>query len=347
MMRSLRWLLAAALASAAISPAAARDSIRIVGSSTVYPFAAVVAERFGRLTAFKTPVLEATGSGGGIKLFCDGLGADTPDIVNASRRIEPSELLRCRRNGVQDIVEIKIGYDGIVIGSADSAPRMDLSLKALYLALAVSVPAPAAAARFVDNPYQTWRDVDPSLPAQPIRVMGPPPTSGTRDAFVELALEGGCRQYAWIEALERQDPRAYRARCHGIRQDGAYIEAGENDNLIVRKLLSAPERLGIFGYSFLINNEDTVQAALIDGVEPTFENIVSGRYPVSRSLYCYVKKAHVPLVPGIDGFLRELTSRRAIGPEGYLVRRGLIPLADEEREAVALAARQLTSFNGF
>ena len=335
--------LALALASA---PTLARDAIHIVGSSTVYPFATVVAERFGRLTRYATPVLESTGSGGGLKLFCQGVGLDTPSITNASRRIKQSEIDLCEKNGVGDIMEIKIGYDGIVVGSAKTAPKLDLSRKALYLALAGSVPDPDGAQRFVPNPYTHWSEVDAGLPKQAIQVMGPPPTSGTRDAFVELALEGGCKKFAWVAALKKRDKNEYKARCRGVRQDGGYIEAGENDNLIVRKLSASTGRLGVFGYSFLVNNVDTIQGAQVDGVEPTFENIASGDYPVSRSLYFYVKKAHIASVPGIIRYLREFASKRAIGPEGYLPRRGLIPLGNDERRAVAEVARKLTAFEG-
>ena len=330
------------------SPAAATaaDAIRIVGSSTVYPFAALVAERFGRLTRYHTPILESTGSGGGLKLFCQGIGLNTPSITNASRRIKPSEIELCAKNGVDDIMEIKIGYDGIVIGNAVSVERLALTRKALYLALAESVPEPSGAERFVTNPYERWNEVDDSLPKLAIQVMGPPPTSGTRDAFVELAIEGGCQQFDWIAALKKKDQQAYKARCHGLRQDGAYIEAGENDNLIVRKLSASKDRLGVFGYSFLVNNADTIQGATVDGAEPSFENIASHDYPVSRSLYFYVKKAHITSVPGIVRYVREFTSKRAIGSEGYLTRRGLIPLGEEERRAVAQIAQHLTRFEG-
>jgi len=320
---------------------AGRDYIYIVGSSTVYPFSTVVAERFGRATEFKTPKVESTGSGGGLKLFCDGIGVDYPDIANASRAIKPSEVERCAANGVKDIVEVKIGYDGIVIANALSAPHLALTRRDIFLALAGEVPG-AADGELMPNPYRTWKDVNPSLPATRIEVLGPPPTSGTRDAFVELAMEGGCKSIPWIAALEKADSGRFKQICHTIREDGAFIEAGENDNLIVQKLVANPTAFGIFGFSFLDQNAEKVQGSSIDGVEPTFEAIADGGYPVSRPLFFYVKKAHVDVIPGLRGFLREFTSDRAWGEEGYLSDRGLIPMTDAERGEVSAAVRDLT-----
>lgn len=308
-----------------------REYISIVGSSTVYPFATVVAEQFGRATEFRTPKIEATGSGGGMKLFCAGVGPQHPDVSNSSRRIKSSEFEQCRANGVHDVVEVKIGYDGIVLANARKAAQYDLSRRDIFLALARDVPAPDGSETFVPNPYSTWRDVNPELPALEIEVLGPPPTSGTRDAFVELAMEGGCKTFAWIEKMKAADKNAYKARCHTIREDGAYVEAGENDNLIVQKLEVNPAALGIFGFSFLDQNTDKVQGSLVDGVEPSFDAIAAGDYPVSRPLYAYVKKAHVDIIPGIQEFLAEFTSEAAWGPEGYLSDRGLIPMPDYER----------------
>ena len=324
----------AVLALVALTPAhgqAVRDYISIVGSSTVYPFATVVAEQFGRSTDFKTPKIESTGSGGGLKLFCSGVGPSHPDIANSSRRIKQSEYDQCQRNGVDDIVEVKIGYDGIVLANARSAERYSLSRRDIFLALARDIPAPDGSEQFVPNPYKTWQDVNPDLPAQEIEVLGPPPTSGTRDAFVELAMEGGCKTFDWIAAMKKSDKDSYKARCHTIREDGAYVEAGENDNLIVQKLEVNPAALGIFGFSFLDQNGDKVQGSLVDGVEPTFEAIAEGDYPVSRPLYFYAKKAHVGVIPGIAEFLAEFTSENAWGPDGYLSDRGLIPMPDYER----------------
>jgi phosphate transport system substrate-binding protein len=320
---------------------ASRDYIYIVGSSTVYPFSTVVAERFGRGTEFKTPKVESTGSGGGLKLFCDGVGVDYPDITNSSRAIKQSEVDNCAKNGVDDIVEVKIGYDGIVIANAIGSDAMALSRKEIFLALAKEVPGDADG-ELVENPHETWADVNSSLPAVKIEVLGPPPTSGTRDAFVELAMEGGCKTIPWIKELKGDDKNAYKAICHTIREDGAFVEAGENDNLIVQKLEANPNAFGIFGFSFLDQNTEKVKGARIDGVEPTFDAIADGDYPVSRPLYFYVKKAHVDVIPGLRGFLREFTSERTWGDEGYLSDRGLIPMPDEERGEVAAAVRDLT-----
>ena len=319
-------------ASVALTNAAeGRDQIRIVGSSTVFPFATAVAEEFGKTTDNKTPVVESTGSGGGLKLFCAGVGVGHPDITNASRRIKSSEVERCAGNGVTDITEVKIGFDGIVLANSRATDRFSITLQQLFLALAKDVPSDGG---MVPNPYERWSDIDPSLPAAKIEVLGPPPTSGTRDAFVELAMEGGCRTFPDIKALKKEDKRAYKAICHAIREDGAFVEAGENDNLIVQKLEANPDALGIFGYSFLEQNRDKVQGSTIDGVEPDFDTISDGDYPVSRSMYFYVKKAHVGVIPGIDEYVATFTDEDAWGPYGYLADKGLIPLPDAEREAM-------------
>ncbi len=319
---------------------AARDYISIVGSSTVYPFATVVAEQFGKTTRFKTPKIESTGSGGGFKLFCSGIGAQHPDIANASRAIKKSEIERCNKNGVKEIVEIKIGYDGIVLANSKKAPNMRISRKDLFLSLAKEVPA-AKNGKLKTNPYKTWKDVNPSLPAAKIKVLGPPPTSGTRDAFVELAMEGGCKQFSWIKKMKKKDKKKYKAICHAIREDGAFVDAGENDVLIIKKLEVDPQSFGIFGFSFLDQNSDKIQGSLIDGQEPTFENIADGKYPVSRPLYFYVKKAHVGTIPGIVEYIKEFTSDKAAGEDGYLVDKGLIPMSEGEKEAVRNAAVNL------
>ncbi len=308
--------------------ALARDEIRIVGSSTVFPFSTAVAEQFGKKTSFKTPVVESTGSGGGLKLFCAGSGLDTPDITNSSRRIKAGEVERCAKNGVNDIVEIKIGFDGIVMANAKSAEKMFLTKKQIFLALAKVVPVDG---KMIENPHKTWKDVDSALPAIEIEVLGPPPTSGTRDAFVELAMEGGAKTLPVLKALKKSDKKKFKAIAHAIREDGAFVEAGENDNLIVQKLEANPDALGIFGFSFLDQNSDKVQGSFVDGAEPTFDNIASGKYGVSRSLYFYVKKSHVGKVPGIKEFLAEFTSEGAAGVEGYLSDRGLIPLSEKDR----------------
>ena len=320
---------------------AARDHITIVGSSTVYPFATVVAERFGKNTTFKTPKVESTGSGGGLKLFCAGVGVEHPDITNASRKIKSSEIEKCKSNGVNEIVEVKIGYDGIAIANSRKSAVMELSLKDIFLALAKDVPAADGSEKLVANPYKTWKDVNPALPATAIEVLGPPPTSGTRDAFVELGMEGGCKQFDWIKAMKKKDKAAYKKLCHTVREDGAYVEAGENDNLIVQKLDANPLAMGIFGYSFLDQNSDRVQGSPVNGVAPEFDAIANGEYPISRPLYFYVKKAHVGSVPGIREYLSEFTSDKAWGEEGYLSDKGLIPMPDEERGQFARNVKDL------
>ena len=316
----------------------AREQIQIMGSSTVFPFSTTVAERFGRATKFKTPVVESTGSGGGLKLFCRGIGVETPDIANASRRIKSSEVELCAKNGVNEIVEFKIGFDGIVLANSKQAERVELSLKQLFLALAKEVPVDG---ELVPNPYKKWSDVDASLPNRRIEVLGPPPTSGTRDAFVEVAMEGGAKRIPTLKSLRKKNKKEFERIAHSIREDGAYVEAGENDNLIIQKLVANSSALGIFGFSFLDQNEDKIQGALVDGAEPTFENIADGEYAISRSLYYYVKKAHVGKVPGLEEFLHEFTSDRASVEEGYLADRGLIPLPADDRMAEQKNAKAL------
>jgi len=328
-------LVGTALATAALTgPAAARDGISIVGSSTVYPFATVVAERFGKTTDFATPKIESTGSGGGIKLFCGGIGVDTPDIANSSRRMKTSEFEQCQANGVTDITEVLIGYDGIAVANSVAADQLSLSTKDLYLALAKDVPNPDGDG-LVANPYANWSDVNPDLPATRIEVLGPPPTSGTRDAFVELVMEAGCEEFEAIEALE---DGAKDAACQAMREDGAYVEAGENDNLIVQKLEANPDAVGIFGFSFLDQNSDKVQSSKIDGEAATFDTIADGAYPVSRPLYFYVKAQHVGTVPGIGEYVAEFTSEQAWGEDGYLADKGMIPLDDDKRAEIGAAA---------
>jgi len=337
---------AAALAMASVpGTAMARDTISIVGSSTVYPFATVVAERFGP-TGNATPKIESTGSGGGMKLFCQGVGTQHPDITNASRRMKKSEFELCQSNGVKDITEVKIGYDGIVIANSVKGEHIDLALRDIFLALAKDVPNPDGSEELVANPYKTWKEVNPALPNVKIEVLGPPPTSGTRDAFNELAIEGGCKTFPWLKAIKDEDKSKYKAICRSVREDGAYVEAGENDNLIVQKLEKNPAAYGVFGYSFLDQNRGVVQAANVGGVEPTFDAIGSGDYPVSRSLFFYVKKAHVGVVPGIEGYVKEFTSEKAWGDQGYLGEKGLIPLGDDLRKSMAKQARSLKSMTG-
>ncbi len=332
-------LIAAAVASVVVvaglaQAQAARDYIFISGSSTVFPFTTTVAEQFGRGGKFKTPKVESTGTGGGIKIFCAGVGPQHSDVANASRRIKASEVEQCAKNGVKDILEVKIGYDGIVLANAKGAPQMNLTRKDIFLALAKKIPDPSNPTALIDNPAQTWKDVNKSLPAQKIEVLGPPPTSGTRDAFLELVMESGCSTFSWLKELKEIDEKRFKAVCHGIREDGVFIEAGENDNVIVQKLGANPNALGIFGYSFLEENLNTLHGASIDGVAPTFENIAGAKYPVSRALYIYVKKAHIGVIPGLGEFVQEYTSDKAFGDEGYLVDKGLVPLPAAEAKKV-------------
>jgi len=334
---SIRTLTLAALATVAFAGVAeARDQIRIVGSSTVFPFSTAVAEAFGKTGKFKTPVVESTGSGGGIKLFCAGVGVEHPDITNSSRRIKASEVEDCKKNGA-DITEVKVGFDGIVLANAKTAQPMKLTLAQVFLALAKQVPVDG---KLVANPYKNWSDIDPSLPNRKIEVLGPPPTSGTRDAFAEIAMEGGC-----AKAAGTKEAGLTGSKCHAIREDGAYIEAGENDNLIVQKLVANPNAVGVFGFSFLDQNADKLQGAMVDGTQPTFEAIADGKYPVSRSLYFYVKKQHVGVIPGIQEFITEFTNDRAWGPDGYLAAKGLIPLPDKARGEVAAQAKNLATLS--
>jgi phosphate transport system substrate-binding protein len=342
--KTLGLAIAATVATVALSgQAMARDQIRIVGSSTVFPFSTAVAEAFGSTGNFKTPVVESTGSGGGLKLFCAGADLNTPDITNASRRIKKSEVETCAKNGVTDITEVKVGYDGIVLANSKAVAPFNLTKKQIFSALAKQVPIDG---KLVDNPYKTWKDVDPSLPDTKIEVLGPPPTSGTRDAFVELAMEGGAKGFDMLKDLRKSDKKAFKAVAHSVREDGAYIEAGENDNLIVQKLEANKDAVGIFGFSFLDQNSDKLQGATVGGVEPTFENIADGQYGISRSLFFYVKDAHVGEVTGIKEFIAEFTSEKAFGEYGYLTEKGLIPLSEAERaevrkEALALAPLKL------
>jgi len=321
--------------------AAARDTISIVGSSTVYPFSTTVAEQFGKASKFKVPKVESTGTGGGFKLFCAGVGVEHPDMTNASRQMKKSELESCEKNGVKEVVEVKVGYDGIVMASSKKAVPMKLTRKEIFMALAKEVPDPKGGDKMVANPYKTWKDVNKDLPAEKIEVLGPPPTSGTRDAFVEMAMEEGCKGFDAIKALKKSDEKAFKKVCHTVREDGAYIEAGENDNLIVQKLEANHKAMGIFGFSFLDQNSDKLQGAAVDGKVPTFDAIASGQYPLSRPLFFYVKKAHVGSVAGIPEYLAEFTSEKAWGKSGYLADKGLIPMPDAERTKVAADVKAL------
>ncbi len=312
-----------------VANAQGRDQITAVGSSTVYPFTTTVAEQFGRAGKFKTPKVESTGTGGGIKLFCNGVGPQFPDVANASRAMKKGEFETCVKNGVSEIIEIKIGYDGLTIADAKSGAISSLTKKQVWLALAKQIPD--ASGKLVNNPNKTWKDVDASLPAIKIEVLGPPPTSGTRDSFHELFMEEGC-------------PFENKKQCHAIREDGAYIEAGENDNLIVQKLVSNKNALGIFGYSFLEENRDRVKALKIDGIAPSFETISSAKYTAARPLFVYIKKAHVGVIPGLKEFAEEYVSNKAIGEEGYLSDRGLVSLDSSELAQVRKDVKSMKNF---
>jgi len=342
-MKSLKNMaLIAGIIAASHTQAAGRDYISVVGSSTVYPFSTVVAERFGKSTTFKTPKIESTGTGGGMKLFCKGNGIDTPDISNASRRIKASELKMCHENGVEEVVEVLIGFDGIVVANSINSHDFNLTLKDLFLALAKEIPTETDG-QMQANPYTMWNQINAELPAVKIEVLGPPPTSGTRDAFVELAMEGGCKQFPWIKSTKETDKSKYKSICHTIREDGAYVEAGENDNLIIQKLQKNPDALGIFGFSFLDQNTDLVKGAVVEGAAPEFDTIANGEYPVSRPLFFYVKKSHVNEIPGMKAFLTEFTSQKAMGQEGYLTDKGLIPLDAEKYQKVKTDTEQLNN----
>jgi phosphate transport system substrate-binding protein len=312
------------------SAQSARDFINVVGSSTVYPFTTTVAEQFGRQGRFKTPKVESTGTGGGIKLFCNGVGVQHPDVVNASRRLNASEFQSCARNGVAEILEVKIGFDGLTLSASKRGPAFALTRRQVFLALASQVPDPANPGKLIKNPHKSWKDVDPSLPAIKIEVLGPPPTSGTRDSFHELYLEPGCRAYPWIDALRAKDEKGFKRICYTIREDGSFVEAGENDNLIVQKLGANANAIGIFGFSFLEENLDNLRGVKVEGVEPTFESIASGKFPAARPLYVYVKKAHIGVIPGLKEFVDEYVSDKALGEEGYLSERGLVALPKAE-----------------
>lgn len=317
-----KLLIAATALSFMITPAlAARDTIRVVGSSTVYPFTTIVAEQFGKKTGAPTPIVEATGTGGGIKMFCEGTGDDTPDAVNASRAIKDSELETCKANGVT-VTEVKIGYDAIVLAMAKEHDDMPLTTEILYKALAKFVIIDG---EVVENPFKTWSDVDASLPNSKIEVLGPPPTSGTRDSFVELVMEKECKKAIKAANLTVSEEDE-KSMCKSMREDGAFIEAGENDNLIVQKLQANPNALGIFGYSFLEENANVVKGATINGVAPEYDGIKAGEYPISRPLFVYFKNEHIDVIPNMKEFIEEYQSDEAIGEEGYLTEKGLISL---------------------
>jgi phosphate transport system substrate-binding protein len=334
-MKTATFASAIALAAAGIllaGQAEARDQIRIVGSSTVYPFTTTVAEQFGKTSGMKTPVVESTGTGGGMKLFCAGVGVSHPDATNASRAMKKSEFDDCQKNGVKDVVEIKIGFDGLTLAQSKGGAPLKLTLGQLFLALAKEVPA--ADGKLVANPNKNWSDIDRSLPNTKIEVLGPPPTSGTRDSLHELFMEKGAEQVPALAALKKSDAKAFEKAWKSLREDGAYVEAGENDNVIVQKLEANKNAFGIFGYSFLEENSAKLRGVTLDGSEPTYENIAGGKYKGSRPLFVYIKKQHVGMVPGVDKFAAEYVSNKALGEDGYLAKKGLVTLPKSELEGV-------------
>jgi len=318
--------------------------IRVVGSSTVYPFSTKVAQEYKNKTG-QNVVVESTGSGGGHKLFCEGTETTTPNMTNSSRRQKKSEFKKCVGNGVDEVIEVKIGFDGIVLANTIDAPEMNLTLKQVYQAFAKQVPMSDTDCTLQDNPYKTWADIDPAMPNTKIEAYGPPPTSGTRDAFVEIAMEGGAKKFACLKDLRSSDKGAFKVVSHTLREDGHWNDAGENDNAIVQTLGNTPTAIGIFGYSFLDQNADSVKGSNVDGVEPTFENIASGDYGIARSLFFYIKKAHVADNPGIREFALEFTADEASGPGGYLEEIGLVPLPDAERAKYRAAVENLTPYS--
>lgn len=361
-----------ALAFSAGADAQSRDSIRIVGSSTVFPFTTAASENYGSTSGFRTPVVESTGTGGGMNLFCAGVGLRHPDITGASRRMLPSEFELCRRNGVTAITEIPIGFDGIVVTRAAGTPAVDFERKELYLALAATIPMPVDSAgepvfsasgqmlsgrdfndvaayscdAFIPNPHRRWSDVSNDLPSDRIEVIGPPPTSGTRDSWIELAIQPGARQIECLDALRGSDRNRFEEVSSRLREDGPWIDGGENDNVIVQTVSNSGTAFGVFGYSYLEQNTDRLTPATIEGVEPEYDDISEGVYPIARSMYVYVKNQHVAAVPGIAEWVEELTSEDAFGPFGYLADRGLVALPESRRSAVRERARALTPITG-
>ena len=336
-MKKVNFILSLLFALVITSYASARDQIKIVGSSTVYPYATVVAEKFGKSGKFKTPVIESTGTGGGMKLFCAGVGTQHPDITNASRAIKSKEKALCAKNGVKDIVEIIVGNDGISFAHSVKAKNIDFTKEQLWRALAHDVDVNG---KVVANPYKKWSDIDKSLPNVGIKIMVPPPTSGTRDAWNSLVMGKGCSK-GFKTAMGDKAKKG----CAKLREDGLAIEAGENDTLIVNKLAADPEMFGLFGYSYLVANKDKIKAAKIEGKLPSLASIQDYSYPIARPLFFYVKKSHVGVVPGIKEFLAEFTAKGTMGPKGYLTDIGLVPLDDKTYKTVRTAGTQLKTIS--
>lgn len=344
MMKTTTLAIAIASGLALTTAAEARDQIRIVGSSTVYPFTTAVAEQFGKSSGFKTPIVESTGTGGGAKIFCEGVGVDKADATNASRRMKKSEFELCQSNGVKEIVEINIGYDGLTLAHSKEGTPIKLKMSQLFLALAEQVPDKDG--KLVANPYKNWSDIDPSLPNIKIEILGPPPTSGTRDSMHELFMEKGAEQIESLKELKKSDPKAFEKVWKSVRKDGAYVEAGENDNVIVAKLEGNKNAFGVFGFSFLEENAAKLVGVELDGVEPTFETIAADKYKGARRMFVYIKKAHIGVIPGLDKFAMEYISDNALGPDGYLAAKGLVTLPKEELEKVKATVTAMTPLDG-
>ena len=326
----VKSIVAALVAVFAITSVVEAREIRIVGSSTVYPFTTIVGETFAA-EGNTAPVIESTGTGGGMKLFCAGVGDSHPDFTNASRAIKSSEAEKCKANGITPL-EMMVGYDGIVFANSKASGVLEITPRELFQALAKDVPQENG--NLVPNPFTHWNQINPKFPNVKIEVLGPPPSSGTRDAWSELVMEKGCKTYDWVKAMKKKDKKAYKGICHGVREDGAYIEAGENDNLIIQKLANNPNAFGVFGYSFLDQNTDVIQGSPISGVVPTFESIADGSYPASRGLYVYAKKEHMGVIPGMTEFMELYLSDDIAGADGSLGDAGLIPLPQNELDTV-------------
>ena len=339
-------LAAVGLFAVTAAQAQTRDQIRIVGSSTVFPYTQAVAEEFARKTMQRSPVVESTGTGGGMRIFCQGVGPDHPDITGASRAMTASEYKNCVKNGVTDITELQIGSDGLSIAiSRKNKFDWDLSERELFLALAAEVPDESGK-KLIPNPNRTWNQINPKLPKVEIEVFGPPPTSGTRDAFVELTMHDGCMTMDYYKALRKSDSKMWDQKCGRMRTDGPFIEAGENDNLIVQRLQSNSNAMGIFGYSFLYENQEALKAVKVDGTEPNFDTIASGDYDIARPIFIYIKNAHRKVIPGLPQFIAEYSSEEALADGGYLADRGLTPLPEKQLKATQEAAKSAARFEG-
>jgi len=331
-------LASAALLSACGQQATSRDQIRAVGSSTVLPFAKIVSERFAAdNSGFKAPIVEGNGTGGGMKLFCAGVGAQYPDIEDASRRIKKSEFDDCVKNGVKDVVEVQVGIDGIAFANGTTGPAMALTPVDVYKAIAANPFGKP-------NTAKTWHDVNPALPAVPIMVYGPATISGTRDALKELILQKGCETDPEMKALKESNKDQYEQICTEVRSDGAYVDQGEQDNLIVQKIEGNPKAVGVFGFSYLEENIDKLQDQPMNGVEATYDNISSFKYPGARPLYVYYKKQHIGVIPGLAEFIAQWT--KSWSKDGPLSKIGFIASPDDVQAANLKSATGATVMTG-